>query len=350
MLMSEPITYRDAGVDIDAGNKLVDKIKRIVPMTHRLGVMGGIGGFGGCFDLSQFNYRQPVLVSATDGVGTKLRLAIECQQHQTIGIDLVAMCVNDLVVMGAEPLFFLDYFATGKLDIAIAESVITGIAQGCKEANAALIGGETAEMPGMYAKKDYDLAGFCVGIVEKDEVIDGKHIAPNDVLIALASTGPHSNGYSLIRHIIQTKKITLDEPFDGKPLAQTLLTPTRIYVKSLLALAKAKILKGAAHITGGGFIDNIPRVLPDNCSAYLDCDSWQLPSIFQWLKAQGQMSTYELRRTFNCGVGMVVCVSEQHATKALSLLKDNGETAWIVGNVKERKQAEHDVEFSDANR
>ncbi len=344
--MSEPTTYRQAGVDIDAGNKLVDRIKKIVPLTHRAGVMGGIGGFGGCFDISAFkHYQHPILVSSNDGVGTKLRLAIESNRHQSIGIDLVAMCVNDLVVMGAEPLFFLDYYATGKLDVDVAETVIKGIAQGCKEAGCALTGGETAEMPGMYQEHDYDLAGFCVGIAEKDEIVDGSHIAQGDVLIALASSGPHSNGYSLIRHIIKNKQIPLSTTIDDQPLIDLLLCPTRIYVKSLLALAKAKYLKGAAHITGGGFIDNIPRILPENLSAYIDCASWQMPSIFHWLQKEGQLSDFELRRTFNCGVGMVVCVSAHQAEQALSLLREQGEKPWIIGKVKDRQNEQ--VEFSD---
>lgn len=344
--MSEPLTYRQAGVDIDAGNELVDKIKKIVPLTHRSGVMGGIGGFGGCFDLSALKaYRHPILVSSTDGVGTKLRLAIEMNQHDTIGIDLVAMCANDLVVMGAEPLFFLDYYATGKLEVEVAASVISGIAQGCKQANCALIGGETAEMPGMYQAKDYDLAGFCVGIAEKEDIIDGSTIKQDDVLIALASSGPHSNGYSLIRHIINTKNISLSTTLDNKPLIENLLTPTRIYVKSLLALTKEKLLKGAAHITGGGFIDNIPRILSDDLSAFIDCDSWKMPAVFHWLQEMGQLSTFELRRTLNCGVGMVVCVQKENAQKALNILREQGESAWIIGHIKARTQ--NGVEFSD---
>ncbi len=344
--MSEPLTYRQAGVDIDAGNELVDKIKKIVPLTHRSGVMGGIGGFGGCFDLSALKaYRHPILVSSTDGVGTKLRLAIEMNQHDTIGIDLVAMCANDLVVMGAEPLFFLDYYATGKLEVEVAASVISGIAQGCKQANCALIGGETAEMPGMYQAKDYDLAGFCVGIAEKEDIIDGSTIKQDDVLIALASSGPHSNGYSLIRHIINTKNISLSTTLDNKPLIENLLTPTRIYVKSLLALTKEKLLKGAAHITGGGFIDNIPRILSDDLSAFIDCDSWKMPAVFHWLQEMGQLSTFELRRTLNCVVGMVVCVQKENAQKALNILREQGESAWIIGHIKARTQ--NGVEFSD---
>lgn len=346
--MSEGLTYEAAGVNIDAGNKLVDKLKSIVKTTHRPGVLGGLGGFGGCFDLSQLKaYRQPVLVSATDGVGTKLRLAIDLQRHETIGIDLVAMCVNDLVVMGAEPLYFLDYFATGKLDVNIAATVVAGIATGCKMANAALIGGETAEMPGMYATDDYDLAGFTVGIVEKEEVIDGSTILPGDVLIALASSGPHSNGYSLIRHIIEKNHINIQTPFENSTLADALLTPTRIYVNALLALAKNGQLKGAAHITGGGFIDNIPRILPENCAAWIDTNSWKLPAIFQWLQEMGHLSTFELRRTFNCGVGMVICVAKEHEQEALATLKEQGEQAWVLGEVKTRTT--HEVLFSDEN-
>lgn len=345
--MSEPLTYHDAGVDIDAGNKLVDLIKKIVPRTHREGVLGGIGGFGGCFELPLNRYRRPVLVSSTDGVGTKLRVAIDLDRHETIGIDLVAMCVNDLVVMGAEPLFFLDYFATGKLEVSVAEKVIAGIATGCVSANVALIGGETAEMPGMYARDDYDVAGFTVGIVEKDRIIDGKNIQPGDDLIALASSGPHSNGYSLIRHIIQTNKVSLECPFEGKTLGEILITPTRIYVKSMLALANAGILKGAAHITGGGFIDNIPRALPSNCAAFLDMSSWSLPPIFAWLQEQGQLSKKELRRTLNCGVGMILCVSPEHRAQALDLLQTHGETAWHVGHIQSRHDNTPEVIFSD---
>lgn len=344
--MSEELTYEAAGVSIDAGNKLVDKLKNIVKTTHRPGVLGGLGGFGGCFDLSQLKaYRQPVLVSATDGVGTKLRLAIDLKRHETIGIDLVAMCVNDLVVMGAEPLYFLDYFATGKLDVDIAATVVAGIAMGCKTANAALIGGETAEMPGMYATDDYDLAGFTVGIVEKEEVIDGSTIIPGNVLIALASSGPHSNGYSLIRHIIEKNNVNIQTPFGNSTLADALLMPTRIYVASLLALAKKGLLKGAAHITGGGFIDNIPRILPANCAAWIDTKSWELPAIFQWLQEMGNLSAFELRRTFNCGVGMVVCVAKEQVDNALACLQAHGENAWVLGEVKER--AQHEVLFSD---
>lgn len=335
--MTQTLTYRDAGVDIDAGNKLVEKLKKIVPLTHREGVLGSLGGFGGCFEIPAHRYQQPVLVSSTDGVGTKLRLAIDLNQHDTIGIDLVAMCVNDLVVMGAEPLFFLDYFATGHLNVDVAEKVIGSIAKGCQEANVALIGGETAEMPGHYANEDYDLAGFTVGIVEKSKVIDGSHVNHGDVLIALASSGPHSNGYSLIRHIVEKSQSPLEMPFGNQTLGETLLTPTRIYVRSVLALAQANILKAAAHITGGGLIENIPRVLPKNCEAFLDHSSWELPPIFQWLQTKGNLSSLELQRTFNCGIGMVVCVAPEHAEKALELLKAHHETAWIVGKIIPKK-------------
>lgn len=344
--MSEGLTYEAAGVSIDAGNKLVDKLKTIVKSTHRPGVMGSLGGFGGCFDLSQLKaYRQPVLVSSTDGVGTKLRLAIDLKKHDTIGIDLVAMCVNDLVVMGAEPLFFLDYYATGKLEVEVAASVIEGIAKGCKQANAALIGGETAEMPGMYAKDDYDLGGFTVGIVEKEEVIDGSKIHTGDILIALASSGPHSNGYSLIRHIIKETNADITQTFGKTTLADALLEPTRIYVQSVLALKEVGILKGAAHITGGGFIDNIPRILPEHCAAFINCDSWELPPIFQWLQKMGNLSKFELRRTFNCGVGMIVCVNANDYNRALEILASHGESAWVIGQVKAREEQE--VIFSD---
>lgn len=347
--MSEPLTYRDAGVDIDAGNELVSKLKNIVKATHRPGVLGGIGGFAGCFEISQYSYQRPVLVASTDGVGTKLRFAIQCANHDTIGIDLVAMCVNDLVVMGAEPLFFLDYYATSKLEVAVAAAVIKGIATGCQQANIALLGGETAEMPGIYSKKDYDLAGFCVGIIEKDHIIDGSQIVPGDVLVALPSSGPHANGFSLIHHLIETKGISLDLLIENQPLSQILLTPTRIYVKSLLALARNNLLKGAAHITGGGFIDNIPRILPADCAAMIDCGSWQLPPIFNWLQSEGKLSHFELRRTFNCGVGMVLCIAKNNLPQALELLQQNGEKPWILGEVISKQKTATAVVFSDGN-
>jgi phosphoribosylformylglycinamidine cyclo-ligase len=344
--MTQSLSYQDSGVDIDAGNELVDRIKKIAPLTARPGMMGSIGGFGGCFDLSAISgYKNPILVSSTDGVGTKLRLAIEVQQHDTIGIDLVGMCVNDLVVMGAEPLFFLDYFATGQLNVDVAESVIKGIAKGCQQANVALIGGETAEMPGMYQTNDYDLAGFTVGVAEKNEVIDGSEITTGDVLIALPSSGPHSNGYSLIRHILKKNKTDLNTLLEGKTLKEHLLAPTCIYVKSVLALARGYLLKGAAHITGGGFIDNIPRILPPHCAAKINCDAWEMPAIFQWLQTHGPVNTFEMRRTFNCGVGMVLCVSQSLLPQALNVLKAQGETPFILGEIVDRESAA--VIFSD---
>ncbi len=346
-MMTEEVSYKAAGVDIDAGNALVDRLKKIVPLTHRPGVLGGLGGFGGCFELPLNQYQNPVLVSATDGVGTKLRFAIALGQHDTIGIDLVAMCVNDLAVMGAEPLFFLDYFATGKLDVDVAEQVITGIAKGCQQANVALIGGETAEMPGMYAKKDYDLAGFCVGIIEKSQLQEGKNIKPGDTLIALASSGPHANGYSLIHHLIEKTQTPLTMTLQGVPLSELFLKPTRIYVKSMLAIAKLGYLKGAAHITGGGFIDNIPRILPKDCAAWIDCRSWNMPEIFSWLQEKGQLSRFELRRTFNCGVGMVICTAKEHTDLALSALKQAGEKAWVIGEISSCDMGSSQVKFSD---
>jgi len=345
--MSKSFSYKEAGVNIDAGNMLVDRIKNIVKRTHREGAIGCIGGFGGCFEIPVERYQQPVLVSATDGVGTKLRLAIDLQQYQGIGIDLVAMCVNDLIVMGAEPLYFLDYFATGQLDIDTATAVIESIAEGCVQANIALIGGETAEMPGMYQRDDFDLAGFTVGVVEKAEVIDGRTIEPNDVLIALASSGAHSNGYSLIRHILKEQNIALTTPIAHQTLAQALLAPTKIYVSALLPLIRQKLIKGAVHITGGGFIDNIPRVLPEHCSAYLDMTSWKLPELFEFLKAQGNLSNSECRRTFNCGVGMIVCVNQNDSHQVLEALTQAGEQAWRIGRIVERHANLSPVIFSD---
>lgn len=344
--MTEVISYRNAGVDIDAGNELVDRLKKIVPLTHRAGVMGGLGGFGGCFDLSALKaYQHPILVSSTDGVGTKVRLAIEWQRHETIGIDLVAMCVNDIVVMGAEPLYFLDYFATGQLDVDVAETVIKGIAHGCQLANVALIGGETAEMPGMYQKEDYDLAGFTVGIIEKADLREGNTITPGDVLIALPSSGAHANGYSLIRHILKHVKADPQSKIGDQTLADVLLAPTRIYVKSVLALARSGWLKGAAHITGGGFTDNIPRILPDACAAYIETESWTLSPLFAWLQQQGNLSAAEMRRTFNCGVGMILCVDASHQKQALDLLREQGENPWVIGNIIPR--SDRGVVFAD---
>lgn len=328
------LSYKDAGVDIDAGNALVDRIKGVVKKTRRPEVMGGLGGFGALCALPQ-KYREPVLVSGTDGVGTKLRLAMDLKRHDTIGIDLVAMCVNDLVVQGAEPLFFLDYYATGKLDVDTAASVISGIAEGCLQSGCALVGGETAEMPGMYHGDDYDVAGFCVGVVEKSEIIDGSKVADGDVLVALASSGPHSNGYSLVRKIIEVSGVdpqTTD--LNGSPLADHLLAPTRIYVKSVLDLIANVDVHAIAHLTGGGFWENIPRVLPDNTQAVIDESSWQWPEVFNWLQTAGNVSSHEMYRTFNCGVGMVIALPADVADSAIALLSEKGENAWKIGYIK----------------
>ncbi|MDQ5910217.1 MAG: phosphoribosylformylglycinamidine cyclo-ligase [Pseudomonadota bacterium] len=331
---SPALSYRDAGVDIDAGNRLVDRIKPHARRTHRPGVLSGLGGFGALFELPLDRYRQPVLVSGTDGVGTKLKLALELHRHDTIGIDLVAMCVNDVLVVGAEPLFFLDYYATGKLDVDVAADVIKGIADGCEQAGAALVGGETAEMPGMYHEGDYDLAGFCVGIVEKNNIINGSCVQPGDVLLALASSGPHSNGYSLIRKILAVSGATLDQPLsEGRALGEALLAPTRIYVKPVLKLLETLDVKAIAHITGGGLTENLPRVLPTGVKAHIDAASWSRPAIFQWLQQQGGVSDAEMWRTFNCGVGMILCVAAENASQALSLLREAGEITWPIGQI-----------------
>jgi len=332
---STSISYRDAGVDIDAGNSLVDRIKPVVAKTRRPGVVSGLGGFGALFELPLDRYRQPLLVSGTDGVGTKLKLAIDSGRHDTIGIDLVAMCVNDVIVQGAEPLFFLDYYATGKLDVDIAADVIKGIGRGCELAGAALIGGETAEMPGMYQAGDYDLAGFCVGIVEKDRLIDGQSVQVGDALIGLAASGPHSNGYSLIRKIIEVSGANTDTLLDGKPLLERLMAPTHIYVKSLLALLEQIDVHSLCHITGGGLPENLPRMLPENTVARIDADSWQWPAVFSWLQEQGNVETFEMYRTFNCGVGMVICVPAAQVEQCLNLLQAQGETAWVLGSIAE---------------
>jgi len=326
----KPLTYKDAGVDIDAGNALVDRIKSFVKRTHRPEVLAGLGGFGGLFALRPDKYREAVLVSGTDGVGTKLLLAQQMQRHDTIGIDLVAMCVNDVLVQGAEPLFFLDYFACGRLDVDVASDVVAGIAEGCHQAGAALIGGETAEMPDMYADGKYDLAGFCVGAVERSEMIDGSAIAVDDALIGIASSGPHSNGYSLIRRVLD---IAGDADIDGRKASEVLLEPTRIYVKSILALMRSVTIKGLAHITGGGISENLPRVLPNELHAIVDTASWTQRPVFDWLAEHGNITNVEMRRTFNCGVGMIVVVSESELTTALEMLKGLGESAWHLGQV-----------------
>jgi phosphoribosylformylglycinamidine cyclo-ligase len=334
MQPSEPITYKDAGVDIEAGDELVERIKPAVKRSMRPEVLGGLGGFGALFEIPLDRYKKPVLVSGTDGVGTKLRLAIETGRHSTIGIDLVAMCANDVVVQGAEPLFFLDYYATGKLSIDVAETVIKGIVEGCVQAGAALIGGETAEMPGMYADGDYDLAGFCVGIVEKDAVIDGKHTRPGDVIIGLPSSGPHSNGYSLIRKLIKTAKATPTTKIESGLLYDALLAPTRIYVKPLLALARAVPVRSFAHITGGGITDNIPRVIPSGLEVQLSAKTWTQPPVFDWLQKAGSIPSVEMYRTFNCGIGMTVCVAAEHCDKAMKLLTEFGEHPTMIGEVR----------------
>ncbi|PHI31882.1 phosphoribosylformylglycinamidine cyclo-ligase [Budvicia aquatica] len=327
------LSYKDAGVDIDAGNALVDRIKGVVKQTRRPEVMGGLGGFGALCALPQ-KYREPILVSGTDGVGTKLRLAMDLKRHDTIGIDLVAMCVNDLIVQGAEPLFFLDYYATGKLDVDTAASVITGIAEGCKQSGCALVGGETAEMPGMYHGDDYDVAGFCVGVVEKSEIIDGSKVGEGDVLIALAASGPHSNGYSLVRKILEVSKTDpLTTQLAGKPLADHLLAPTKIYVKSILQLLENIEVHAIAHITGGGFWENIPRVLPQGTQADIDESSWQWPDVFNWLQQAGNVSRYEMYRTFNCGVGMIIALPAENADNAIAQLNATGEVAWKIGKI-----------------
>ncbi|BAU49049.1 phosphoribosylaminoimidazole synthetase [Sulfurifustis variabilis] len=328
------LTYRDAGVDIDAGDALVEAIKPIAKSTARPGVLAGVGGFGAMFQIPPGRYREPVLVSSTDGVGTKLKLAIETDRHDTIGIDLVAMCVNDVVVQGAEPLFFLDYFATGKLEPARDPRIIAGIGEGCRQAGAALIGGETAEMPGMYAAGDYDLAGFCVGVVERERIIDGSRVRPNDTLVGIASSGPHSNGYSLIRKILKSRKSRLEDPFDGRTLGDALLQPTRIYVKPLLSLIEAIPVHAAAHITGGGLPGNVPRVLPQGVRAVIDGRAWRRPAVFDWLQEGGNVERAEMYRTFNCGIGMVLVLDAADAEAALQRLAQAGETAHIIGHIE----------------
>ena len=349
-LDKQALSYKDAGVNIDAGNELVQRIKGIARRTRRPEVLGGLGGFGGLCELPA-GYQQPVLVSGTDGVGTKLRLAMELGKHDTIGIDLVAMCVNDLVVAGAEPLFFLDYYATGALAVDTAVAVVEGIGRGCELAGCALVGGETAEMPGMYEGEDYDLAGFCVGVVEKSEIIDGSTVKPGDSLIGIASSGPHSNGYSLIRKIIEVNSADLQQSMGNGTLGEALLTPTRIYVKSMLELFKTVPVKALSHITGGGLLENLPRVLPDNARANINTSSWQWPAVFSWLQEQGGVASTEMYRTFNCGVGMVVCVAAEDAEPTLAVLEAAGEQSWLLGNISRLEDDGEDdpelVIFSD---
>lgn len=329
------LSYKDAGVDIDAGNRLVENIKSVTKRTHRPEVRGGLGGFGALCELPA-KYKRPLLVSGTDGVGTKLRVAMDAKRHDGVGIDLVAMCVNDLIVQGAEPLFFLDYYATGKLDVDVATDVVTGIGEGCAQAGCALIGGETAEMPGMYHDGDYDIAGFCVGVVEADDVIDGQSVAAGQKLIALGSSGPHSNGYSLIRKILEVSNADVNEALDDKPLIDHLLAPTRIYVKSVLALLENTKVHAISHITGGGFWENIPRVLPETAKVVINESSWQWPSVFNWLQEKGNVTRHEMYRTFNCGVGLVLVVDEADVENALSVLQAHGENAWLIGHIEDK--------------
>jgi len=329
-----PHTYREAGVDIDAGEELVERIKPHVRRSTRREVLGGIGGFGALVEVPLDRYRKPVLVSGTDGVGTKLRLAIDTRRHDTVGIDLVAMCVNDVVVQGAEPLFFLDYFATGKLDVGVGERLIAGIVEGCVQAGCALVGGETAEMPGMYHGEDYDLAGFCVGIVEKDAIIDGSATRAGDVVLGLPSSGPHSNGFSLIRTILRVAGADLKMPLDGVSLVDLLMAPTRIYVKPLLNLIAQLPVHGLAHITGGGLVENIPRVLPEGLEVVLERKSWRREAVFDWLQRQGQVADAEMYRVFNCGIGMTVHLRPSDADRAIAILRDLGQPALVIGEVR----------------
>jgi phosphoribosylformylglycinamidine cyclo-ligase len=342
----QSLSYRDAGVDIDAGDQLVENIKPFAKRTMRPEVLSGIGGFGGLVEISK-KFKEPVLVSGTDGVGTKLKLAFELNRHDTVGIDLVAMSVNDILVQGAEPLFFLDYFACGKLDVTSATEVIKGIAKGCEDSGCALIGGETAEMPGMYPAGEYDLAGFAVGVVEKSKIITGDSIVAGDVVLGLASNGAHSNGYSLIRKILHLTNADYNAAFEeGRSLADVVMAPTRLYVKPMLKLMETLTVKGMAHITGGGITENVPRVLPDNVVAQIDAKSWQLPKLFQWLQAEGNVAAQEMYRTFNCGVGMVVIVAAEHAEAAAALLRAEGETVYTLGSIRTRVGDEHQTQVA----
>lgn len=334
-------TYKDAGVDIDAGDALVENIKPFAASTRRAGADADLGGFGGLFDLKAAGFKDPILVAANDGVGTKLKVAIDANKHDTVGIDLVAMCVNDLVVQGAEPLLFLDYMATGKLDVAQMTDVVAGIAEGCRQAGCALIGGETAEMPGMYSGADYDLAGFAVGAAERGTLLNGSGICNGDVILGLASSGPHSNGYSLIRRLVDGEGHCYSDPsgFNDGTLADTLLAPTKIYVRSTLAAIKKGYIKGLAHITGGGFLENIPRILPYGLLAEVETTTWELPAVFQWLQHEGQISAREMARTFNCGIGMVVIVAPENVSKTINILKANGETVHQIGRITSKDGA-----------
>ena len=337
---NQSISYKDAGVDIEAGDQLVERIKPFAKKTMRAEVLGGIGGFGSLFEVPK-KYKEPILVSGTDGVGTKLKLAFELNKHDTVGIDLVAMSVNDILVQGAEPLFFLDYFACGKLDVETASQVIKGIAEGCAQSGCALVGGETAEMPGMYPEGEYDLAGFAVGVVEKSEIINGKTIQPGDVVIGLASSGAHSNGYSLIRKIISNEKADFLGPFDGKTLKDIVMEPTRLYVKSILKLKETIEIKGMAHITGGGITENIPRILEEDLMAEIQSSSWPLPKLFQWLQEKGNIPNVELYRTFNCGIGMAIVIDQKDVVKAKQILEEFNETVYEIGVIRKRESNEN---------
>ena len=338
------MTYADAGVDIDAGNRAVELMKESVRATYRPEVIGDLGGFGGLFALNSGKYQEPILVSGTDGVGTKLKLAFMADKHNTIGQDAVAMCVNDILVQGAEPLFFLDYIAVDKVDAEKVANIVQGVAKACQESGCALIGGETAEMAGFYSQGEYDIAGFCVGVVEKSEIIDGSQVKVGDALIALGSSGPHSNGYSLIRKVIDVSGVNpATEQLDGRPLSEQVLAPTKIYVKSILALIKQTEVHAIAHLTGGGFWENIPRVLPKNTKAVIDESSWEWQPVFKWLQEKGNIETYEMYRTFNCGVGMVIALPQSQVETALAILKQSGENAWLIGHIESATDNEPQV-------
>ncbi len=341
---SNPLTYRDSGVDIDTGNALIDRIKPHTKRTTRPEVMGGLGGFGGLMSIPE-GYKQPILVSGTDGVGTKLKLAIDAKIYDTIGIDLVAMCVNDIIVTGAEPLFFLDYYATAKLDNDIAEDVIKGIADGCVESGCALIGGETAEMPGMYAQGDFDLAGFSVGVVEKSEILDPSNVKAGQVLLGLASSGPHSNGYSLIRKVIEVSGASLSDEFNGTSLGKALLAPTTLYVKPILAALKKHTIHAIAHITGGGLTENLPRVMPENSKGIIDVESWSPKPIFKWLQEQGNIEDQEMLRTFNCGIGMVLVIDKEDIEAIQATFNSFGIENTVIGSIETSEQTEPHIEY-----
>lgn len=342
---SKNLSYKDAGVDIEAGNTLVERIKPLAKKTSREGQLAGLGGFGGLFQIPPGKYQEPVLVSGTDGVGTKLKLAMDLGKHDTIGIDLVAMCVNDIIVVGAEPLFFLDYYATGHLDVDKATDVISGIAEGCLQAGAALNGGETAEMPGMYSGEDYDLAGFCVGVVEKSKMLDPAQVKTGDVLLGMASSGPHSNGYSLVRKVIEVSDADLNESFGDSTLGETLLAPTKIYVKALLDLLSKVEIHALAHITGGGLTENLPRVLPQNSVAKVDTNAWQLPAVFEWLADKGGINQEEMLRTFNCGIGMIAVLPESSVEATKELLASHNIESWIIGAIESGENETPEVSY-----